>query len=153
MIDQTTDISPPIGGTKRGRPRTSIYAAICQSMAVSRRSLERAIAIRRNGVPELMALVECGHLRLSPALYLSRFSHDLQRAICNGGAQNVRNFAVVASAIQKLAHDGLEAPGFVSALGDSPEIPELVRRVLADSALPPPNAKPSATETAPPMSA
>src|SRR5438128_12101950 len=61
--------------------RPDTRAGIAAASGLSLRCLERAGAIRKYGVPELVALVESGHLKLLPAEWLSRFSHAEQRQL------------------------------------------------------------------------
>lgn len=99
MMDMA--IVPPIGGenqnsnaleicTKRGRPKTSMRRELCESLAISVRSFERARVVLRYGVPELQALVHSGQLDLGPAEYVARWSHDDQREHCAKGAAWLR---------------------------------------------------------------
>lgn len=86
-------IRPPIGGEKkkRGRPRSAMTQALAAEISrVSVRSVQRACAIRRNGVPEIFRLVECGELKLGAAEQLCAYSVVVQRELLTHGAQYVR---------------------------------------------------------------
>lgn len=83
---------PPIGGKKqRGRPpKANSISKLATVYGVSVRLLERAIFVRRYGVPELQALVERGKLKLGPAEYVACWPPDEQRECCLRGAKYLR---------------------------------------------------------------
>lgn len=84
-------ISPPIGGKKRGRPRKSDSLATLAKVAqVSLRTLERAVFVRRYGIPALIAMIERGELALDPAVFIAKYPHALQHEIVDGGASQAR---------------------------------------------------------------
>ena len=92
-LDST--INPPIGGKKRGRPAKDLSLVnIAKLHHIPLRSLERAVFIRRHGVPELVKLVEDGELKLSLAEFVSRWPPDFQRDECRLGAAHIRSLAL-----------------------------------------------------------
>lgn len=90
---QLNNISPPIGGKKRGRPKNSFRRNVCEKFGVSMRNLERAERVRRYGILELHGFVERGELDLGPAEIIARMPQDLQRQACALGAPWVRIIA------------------------------------------------------------
>lgn len=89
-----------IGGTKRTRRKRSVRAAVCSEMRISLRSLERAIFVLQFGVPELVAWVECGELRLGAAEVVARYGAEVQRDVIAQGAASARRWASTARAIE-----------------------------------------------------
>ncbi|HEY1891987.1 MAG TPA: hypothetical protein VGG63_16405 [Steroidobacteraceae bacterium] len=77
--------APPIGGL------TTAQAA--RVMAVSVRSVERAIQILKSGIPELVEMAKRGDLKLGPAEIISRLPHDRQRELVAQGAAACRQLA------------------------------------------------------------
>jgi len=76
---------PPIGGLS--------IAHLARLHGVSLRSVERALRILHRGVPELVALVEKGELKLSPAEFIAHLPLDRQREIVAQGAEACRQLA------------------------------------------------------------
>ena len=74
------------------QPSVSIAQA-AHLMGVSTRSVERARAVLRYGVPELAALVLSGQLKLGPAALVARLSWAEQRSALARGAAAVRLLA------------------------------------------------------------
>jgi hypothetical protein len=68
--------------TDRRRPHVSpSLAETAQGMGLRIRTLERAVFVRRLGVPELITLVKAGKLTLLPASWLARLPHAEQREL------------------------------------------------------------------------
>jgi hypothetical protein len=57
---------------------------------VSKRSVQRAAAVRRNGAPELVSAVEAGHVGLETAVRIAQEPHDEQRRVVAQSYATVR---------------------------------------------------------------
>lgn len=90
-MNDISAITPPIGGRKRGRPRDPLsMKSLAAAWNISVRTLERAVFVRRHGVPELNEMLKRGELGLGPAEYVARWPRDCQREECALGADHLR---------------------------------------------------------------
>lgn len=77
--------APPIGELT--------HAQIADMYHISVRMLERAIRVRRHGVPELSDMVDRGELKIGPAEAIANLPHDEQREVIARGPAAVRQLA------------------------------------------------------------
>lgn len=89
---------PPIGGLS--------IAQLAKLHGVSLRSVERALRILQRGVPELVALVEKGELKLGPAEFIAHLPPDRQREIVAQGAEAIRQLAETKRSRKTCPHCG-----------------------------------------------
>jgi hypothetical protein len=68
---------------------------IAAQQHISLRTLERAVFVKRYGIPELMTMLERGEVKLGAAEILVRFDQNLQRGVCANGPDAVRRFASI----------------------------------------------------------
>jgi len=71
------------------RPTGKGSEAYGQLLGVSSRTVEHAAAVLRNGTPELVAALEAGHVRPTPAAQLAQLPPDEQRQIIAGADRKV----------------------------------------------------------------
>lgn len=92
--------NPPIGGLS--------IAQLARLHGVSLRSVERALPILQRGIPELIALVERGDLKLGRAEVIANLPVDRQRDIVAQGAEAVRQLAGTKRSRKQCPHCGGE---------------------------------------------
>lgn len=110
--DDTTVSSrlAPIGANQEatvppwaGQGKAAQYAA--QRFLVPTRSVERALCVLENGVPDLVNLVSAGAVALFPASEVAKEPHDVQKAVTRWGARGVRLAARLAQGDPGLWYD------------------------------------------------
>jgi hypothetical protein len=85
-------ITAPDGVKKRrGRPRkTDSLAILAASWNISVRNLQRALFVRRHGIPALVEMGERSELSCSELEYIARWPQAEQRDCCARGAAYLR---------------------------------------------------------------
>jgi hypothetical protein len=77
--------TPPIGGVPIAQAATMLN--------VGERSVERAVAVRTHGAPELVASVDAGDVSLGAAAEIAKLPESIQAYIVNDGPQTVAAIA------------------------------------------------------------
>ena len=95
MSKKSKNISPPIGGKKRGRPPgRSRPVTVMLSLGMSLRSVQRMHFVLRNACPALQKLMtQPPGLSLAAAECVMRCTPAKQRQICKRGAKFAKKWA------------------------------------------------------------
>jgi len=109
--EQRAMVAGRLANLKEGRPQKTapIGAVVSQPDAaellnVSRRSVQRAVAVQRDGTPELIAAVDAGDVSVSAAAEVATLPEDEQREVVARGEKEILTRAKEIRAAKHRAH-------------------------------------------------